>query len=107
MWWSGLPFVSESIPKAPKQYPLVSAPSIPHRVQVKNLPVPEVGLEGDPSSAFVGSEPEGDVAAEPELVEDPPVPAEEDPEAVAPAEEDVAETWVVEVGLLMPWTPDW
>jgi len=85
--------VSESIPKAPKQYPLVSAPSIPHRVQVKNLPVPEAGLDEEPSSAFVGSEPEEDVAA--------------DPEAVAPAEEDVAETWVVEVGLLMPWTPDW
>ena len=100
--------VSESIPKAPRQYPLVSAPSIPHRVQVKNLPVPEVGLDGDPSSAFVGSEPEEDVAAEPELVGDPPVAAEEeDPEAVAPAEEEVAETWVVEVGLLMPWTPDW
>jgi hypothetical protein len=105
MWWSGLPLVSESIPKAPKQYPLVSAPSIPHRVQVKNLPVPEVGLEGDPSSAFVGSEPEGDVAALPELVDDPPS-VEEAPEAVAPAEEEVAETCVVEVGLLRPWTPD-
>lgn len=105
MWWSGLPLVSESIPKAPKQYPLVSAPSIPHRVQVKNLPVPEVGLEGDPSSAFVGSEPEGDVAALPELVDDPSA-VEEAPEAVAPAEEEVAETCVVEVGLLRPWTPD-
>jgi hypothetical protein len=54
----------------------------------------------------VGSEPEGDVAALPELVDDPPA-VEEAPEAVAPAEEEVAETWVVEVGLLMPWTPDW
>ena len=98
--------VSESIPKAPRQYPLVSAPSIPHRVQVKNLPVPEVGLDGDPSSAFVGSEPEGDVAALPELVEEPPA-AEVVPEAVAPEEEEVAETWVVEVGLLRPCTPDW
>jgi hypothetical protein len=54
----------------------------------------------------VGSEPEGDVAALPELVDDPPA-VEEAPEAVAPPEEEVAETWVVEVGLLMPWTPDW
>ncbi|NDB95083.1 MAG: hypothetical protein EBZ78_02815 [Verrucomicrobia bacterium] len=60
---------------------------------MKNLPVPEADLDGEPSSAFVGSEPEGDVAAEPELVEDPPVPAEvEDPEAIVTAEEDVAET---------------
>jgi len=93
--------VSESIPKAPRQYPLVSAPSIPHRVQVKNLPVPEVGLDGDPSSAFVGSEPEGDGAALPELVEEPPA-AEDAPEAAVPVEEDVAEIFVVEVGLLMP-----
>jgi hypothetical protein len=64
-------------------------------------------LDGEPSSAFVGSEPEGDVAAELELVEDPPVAAEEVPEAVAPVEEDVAEIFVVEVGLLMPWTPVW
>ena len=72
---------------------MLSAPSIPQRVQVKNLPVPEADLDGEPSSAFVGSEPEGDVAAEPELVEDPPVPAEvEDPEAIVTAEEDVAET---------------
>ena len=99
--------VSESIPKAPRQYPLVSAPSIPHRVQVKNLPVPEADLDGEPSSAFMGSEPEGDVAALPELVEDPPVAAEEAPEAAAPVEEEVAVTWVVEVGLLRPCTPDW
>ena len=86
---------------------MVSAPSIPHRVQVKNLPVPEADLAGEPSSAFVGSEPEGDVAAELELVEDPPVAAEDAPEAAVPVEEDVAEIFVVEVGLLMPWTPVW
>ena len=86
---------------------MVSAPSIPQRVQVKNLPTPEADLDGEPSSAFVGSEPEGDVAAELELVEDPPVAAEEVPEAVAPVEEDVAEICVFEVGLLMPCTPDW
>jgi thioredoxin-like negative regulator of GroEL len=85
---------------------LVSAPSIPQRVQVKNLPTPEADLDGEPSSAFVGSEPEGDVAALPELVDDPPA-VEEAPEAVAPAEEEVAEIFVVEVGLLMPWTPVW
>ena len=101
-----MPLVSESIPNVPRQYPLVSAPSIPHRVQVKNLPVPEGDLDGEPSSAFVGSEPEGDVAALPELVEDPPA-AEEVSEAVAPEEEEVAVTWVVEVGLLRPCTPDW
>jgi hypothetical protein len=50
----------------------------------------------------VGSEPEGDVAAELELVEDPPVAAEDAPEAAVPVEEDVAEIFVVEVGLLMP-----
>jgi hypothetical protein len=55
----------------------------------------------------MGSEPEGDVAALPELVEDPPVAAEEAPEAAAPVEEEVAVTWVVEVGLLRPCTPDW
>ena len=93
--------VSESIPKAPRQYPLVSAPSIPQRVQVKNLSVPERGLDGEPS-AFVGSDPEGDVAVVPELVEDPPVAVEDVPEAVVPADEDVAEICVVEVGLLMP-----
>jgi hypothetical protein len=91
--------VSESIPKAPRQYPLVSAPSIPQRVQVKNLPVPALVLDGEPSSAFVGSEPEGDAAVVPELVEDPP----EDDD---PAEEDEAETCVVEAGLLIPRTPD-
>ena len=84
---------------------MVSAPSTPQRVQVKNLPVPDAGFDGEPSSAFVGSEPEGDVAALPELVDDPPA-VEEAPEAVAPAEEEVAETCVVEVGLLRPWTPD-
>jgi len=99
--------VSESIPKAPRQYPLDSAPSIPHRVQVKNLPVPDAGLDGEPSSALVGSEEEGDVVPAPELVEDPPEAVEEDPEVVVPAEEEVAETCVVEVGLLRPWTPDW
>ena len=91
--------MSESIPKAPRQYPLVSAPSIPQRVQVKNLPVPALVCDGEPSSAFVGSEPVGDVAAVPELVEDPP---EDD----APAEEDEAETCDVEAGLLMLWALD-
>jgi len=47
----------------------------------------------------VGSEPVGDVAAVPELVEDPP---EDD----APAEEDEAETCDVEAGLLMLWALD-
>jgi hypothetical protein len=46
------------------------------------------------------------VAALPELVEEPPA-TEVVPEAVAPEEEEVAETWVVEVGLLRPCTPDW
>ena len=94
--------MSESIPKAPRQYPLVSAPSIPHRVQVKNLPVPALVLDGEPSSAFVGSGPEGDVAAVLEVVEDPPVGVGEAPEAFLPAEDVVTEVLLLEEGLLIP-----
>ena len=94
--------VSESIPKAPRQYPLLSAPSIPQRVQVKNLPVPEADLDGEPSSAFVGSEPEADVPEVAEVDGEPLTTADDVPE-----EEVVAETFVVVVGLLMPCTPDW
>jgi len=107
--------VSDSIPEEPRQYPLVSAPSTPQRVQVKNLPVPDAGFDGEPSSALVGSELEGDEVVVLGLDENPPVMEVDDeppavaevPEAVAPVEEDVAETFVDEVGLLMPWTPDW
>jgi hypothetical protein len=63
----------------------------------------------------VGSELEGDEVVVLGLDEDPPVTEVDDeppavaevPEAVVPVEEDVAETFVDEVGLLMPWTPDW